>query len=583
MSSFNLPDMQSRISSVYNAPDNQNIFSLYATGGGISLSSWLLTVPGASNSVMSIQLPYSRHATLDLLTYHEVLKRENIEESLSFCSSDMALYLAEAAYRDAIEASGGLTQHFSSKSSSGTANLQSSSAIHSAVHTPYASSAGLHQYVQDSTNSRERSIDHPSQKHFNVFGVSCTAALVSGSPKRGAHRCHIAIATAQYITSYTLTLDKSLGRTRNEEDIICSQLLFHAIQEQSQSQHGRERSSLADSREFGFLSESDQLSIQRNIARNLLSDVSSQHSRRVLFFPPGESSVPNLTTSIYDWVHSADVKLPSTGSLVFPGSFNPLHEGHIDLVLAAIERYQTSAMVLANSSASCSSGSTSPPSIALSYSASKQSFTPPLVVFEISAVNADKPPISLDVLEARIQQFDPNINILLRRLTERCIPYAVAITSEPFFTRKAEIFPQSTFLVGADTLERLFNLKYYLPTAPPSSNIAASSHQIGLMHLVKAMGRIADKDCKFIVGGRIRLGLQTTSTQVGDEISLQPIFQTMEAIFKENTGAQCIFELWPDMFQGITEEEFRSDLSSTEIRMRAQQALLGDSLSSTPR
>jgi nicotinic acid mononucleotide adenylyltransferase len=37
----------------------------------------------------------------------------------------------------------------------------------------------------------------------------------------------------------------------------------------------------------------------------------------------------------------------------------------------------------------------------------------------------------------------------------------VCLTSAPLFLQKAALFPDSTFIVGADTLNRIFDSKYY--------------------------------------------------------------------------------------------------------------------------
>src|SRR5437868_6035148 len=39
-----------------------------------------------------------------------------------------------------------------------------------------------------------------------VVGVGCTAGLATDRPRRGDHRCHIAVHTAERIISYSLTL-----------------------------------------------------------------------------------------------------------------------------------------------------------------------------------------------------------------------------------------------------------------------------------------------------------------------------------------------------------------------------------------
>eukprot|EP01033_Poteriospumella_lacustris_P006874 gene6874-4949_t len=479
MASFEVSDIQRDISAIYSSSTGHNIFSLYATGGGVALPSWLLTVPGASGSVMNIQMPYSRHATLELLDQHNVLDKQHADENLSFCSNDMAF----------------------------------------------------------------------------------------GAPKRGAHRCHIAVVSAREVTSYTLTLDKNLGRSRMAEDTICSQLLLHAIREQSILSNDNGDSNIPNTlhryrgNEFSFLGEADHLAIHRHIERNLLEDVCAKRSRHALYFPSVAATLPSPASStskgpvVHDWIHAADVKVPP-GSIVFPGSFNPVHEGHISLALAALERHRELMKRVDPASLSAY----------------------PLVIFEIAAVNADKPPTAMDVLEARLQQFDPATNPLMQRLIERSVPYAVAITSEPLFVNKAAIFPHTTFLIGADTLERLFNLKYYLPAGSSAAG-SASGNDIALTHLVKAMGQLADKHCHFIVGGRTRQtkpaataagGVPPVAATVAFPIADEDVFQTMETIFEDDVGAQCVFGLWPNMFVGISEEQFRCDLSSTEIRKQLQ-------------
>jgi hypothetical protein len=97
--------------------------------------------------------------------------------------------------------------------------------------------------------------------------------------------------------------------------------------------------------------------------------------------------------------------------VLFPGSFNPLHEGHVLLARVAEELRQQ-----------------------------------PLA-FEISVTNVDKPPLPGETVRHRLAQF--------------AWKSPVELTRAPTFVEKARLFPGTTFVVGVDTANRLFGPKYY--------------------------------------------------------------------------------------------------------------------------
>jgi hypothetical protein len=98
-------------------------------------------------------------------------------------------------------------------------------------------------------------------------------------------------------------------------------------------------------------------------------------------------------------------------SVLLPGSFNPMHDGHAGLARVAEELRQQ-----------------------------------PLV-FEISVTNVDKPPLAGNTVRQRLQQF--------------AWKAPVELTRAPTFVEKSRIFPRTTFVIGADTAARLIAPKYY--------------------------------------------------------------------------------------------------------------------------
>ena len=105
------------------------------------------------------------------------------------------------------------------------------------------------------------------------------------------------------------------------------------------------------------------------------------------------------------------INLDLNNSVILSGSFNPLHKGHTELLIAS----------------------------------EKEIAVKPL--FEISIFNVDKSQIDFFDLNERIKQF-------------RSIGKLI-ITNSPTFTEKSSIFKKSIFVVGYDTALRLIDKKYY--------------------------------------------------------------------------------------------------------------------------
>lgn len=162
---------------------------------------------------------------------------------------------------------------------------------------------------------------------------------------------------------------------------------------------------------------------------------------------------------------------------VLSGSFNPLHKGHRKMARTVAE--------LLNKK----------------------------VYFELPLINAEKTAIDPAEAHLRVSQFTGYAPVLL--------------TTAPLFSQKAQIFPHSEFILGADTAQRLIQPRFY---NDDPNQMLASLRQI----------RVAG--CRFLVAGR----LQNDHFLTLKDLSLP--------------GG------YTELFTEIPEAEFRQDISSTTLR-----------------
>ena len=185
-----------------------------------------------------------------------------------------------------------------------------------------------------------------------------------------------------------------------------------------------------------------------------------------------------------NWVRLVDNKInfdsssSQTPELIFPGSFNPFHSGHDEM--SKLAERETG--------------------LGLAY--------------EICIQNADKPPLSYHEIERTLSQFDGHHDWVLTKAGK--------------FTDKAALFPNSVFIIGADTLARILNEKFYL-------NRQDMLNQLDLFN---------GHNINFLVFGR----------------KIKSEFISLSSVL--------IPEHIKNRFSGFDEEIFRDDVSSTLLRMQ---------------
>jgi nicotinic acid mononucleotide adenylyltransferase len=166
--------------------------------------------------------------------------------------------------------------------------------------------------------------------------------------------------------------------------------------------------------------------------------------------------------------------------MLLPGSFNPMHAGHRLLARVAEEIRQQP------------------------------------VTFEISVTNVDKPPLVGATVRHRLTQF--------------AWKSPVELTRAPTFIEKSRLFPRTTFVIGADTAERLVAPKYY------------GDDELRMHAALEEIGRSGGN---FMVAVRIDAAGRVRALR---DISMP--------------------RRYADLFTEIPEHRFRFDISSSEIRAR---------------
>lgn len=238
--------------------------------------------------------------------------------------------------------------------------------------------------------------------HFNILGVGITAVVATNRILKGDHRAHIAIydGRAYHVAKivFERNIDGTSVRGRNSELKIIDYFTCDMLSQQG--------------------IESESIPIHANA---ISGDIRVEND----FAKPSPRCIQDKFHELY--MPDGQIKCLDKNYILYPGSFNPLHDGHLKLANAAGN-----------------------------------------VLFMINDNHPDKGKLPEEEIKSRVAQFRWKSPVIITH-------------NMPLFIDKARSFPGFTFLIGHDTYLRILDQKY---SSIPVENMLQEFQELGTKFLV---------------------------------------------------------------------------------------------------
>jgi len=166
---------------------------------------------------------------------------------------------------------------------------------------------------------------------------------------------------------------------------------------------------------------------------------------------------------------------------------------------------------------------------------------PPLLVYELSVVNVDKPSLEAAEVTRRLLPFASD----LPQPQNPAGSGGLCVTNAPTFSKKATLFPGAAFAVGWDTAARIVSPAYYAG---------------GEEAMLRALEDLIATGTLILVAGR-RAG----SAALPKGFSLSGVTPETFLSLNKHLLPSVPPRIHP-LFLEISDKEFRADVSSSEIR-----------------
>jgi len=232
---------------------------------------------------------------------------------------------------------------------------------------------------------------------YSAVGIGCTASLgrIDGEREGRSHKAFIAIQTAK--STEIIEWNFYVKRSREQEEALVAQLIDIHIKEIREDKIYSFPSELSKEEIDDFKNKYD--ADTYNVSRLLLQH---QNKRDYILVGDGDTN-----------------RFLETNSVIFPGSFNPIHEGHAAIVNAAAKKIGKR------------------------------------VYLEISLTNVDKPPLDFIDISDRIARIYLYPDAVFQENLA-----GIIVSNTPKFYDKIWQYPTASYIAGTDTINRIFDTKY---------------------------------------------------------------------------------------------------------------------------